>query len=171
MIHNNPRHQSCILGYLSHHHKTHHQSKKHLSNLEFKISTAFILHQKSNSAGLQNSRCLFLGTSQVTGLYFSYLRSWLKSLSCICKLVCLFQLKEQQQQLNRVLYSDLGGFWMYLSYLRSQLKSDWIRQGVLEVVEKLLIKTFLINQLSLAIFGLQGVFLASNSLQTLRGQN
>ena len=42
MTHNNPRHQSCILGYLSHHHKTHHQSKNHLNKLEVKINTIFI---------------------------------------------------------------------------------------------------------------------------------
>ena len=34
MIHSNLRHQSCILGYLSHHHKTHHQSTIHVYNLE-----------------------------------------------------------------------------------------------------------------------------------------
>ena len=42
MIHNNPRHQNCILDYLSHHHNTHHQSMIHVNNLEFKINTAFI---------------------------------------------------------------------------------------------------------------------------------
>ena len=41
MIHNNPRHQSCILGYLPHHHKTHHQSKNHMNNLEFRKKYCF----------------------------------------------------------------------------------------------------------------------------------
>ena len=31
---------------------------------------------------------------------------------------------------------------LYLSYLRSQLKSDWIRQGGFEVAEQLSLKTF-----------------------------
>ena len=48
MIHNNPRHQSCILGYLFHHHNTHHQSKNHMNKLEFKIDTAFIFVSKGS---------------------------------------------------------------------------------------------------------------------------
>ena len=75
---------------------------------------------------IQNSRCLFLVTSKVAGMYFSYLRSQFKSVYiatfdlvwCTYKSVCLIQQEEQQQQqqqqLHRVLYSDLGGCCIFL---------------------------------------------------------
>ena len=58
---------------------------------------------------------------------------------------------------------------MYLSYLRSLLKYDWIRHGVFEVAEQLSLNTFF-NKLLHDIFGLRGVFLASKSLNDLWGQ-
>ena len=75
-----------------------------------------IIHTRNQAlrAWFQNSRCLF--TENL--LYLSYLRSQLKSdfssnfQSCIYKsAVCLIQ----QQQLYRVLYSDLGGCCKFLT--------------------------------------------------------
>ena len=50
---------------------------------------------------------------------------------------------------------------MYLSYLRSQLKSDWIRQGGFEVAEQLSLKSFFYKVTPLCHFR-HGVFLASS---------